>query len=234
LSKPQVLTHLVLLRHGQSIWNRDKVFTGWSNIEISSKGKQEAIRAGNLLKETGHAFDICFTSKLKRATDTLKIVLSTMGSQGLPVQRSWRLNERHYGALEGIERWHAIMKFGIWPVLGCQLRFNASPPPLSPDDPRYPGNQPGYAAINRDELPLAESMQQTLTRTLPYWQQVITPQLLLGKRVLIASHKNTLRTLIMQLDKLTGPQVMRLSLATCRPLVYELDHELNPIDKYYL
>ena len=234
MSKPQVFTQLVLLRHGQSIWNRDKVFTGWSNIEISSKGKQEAIRAGNLLKETGHAFDICFTSELKRATDTLEIALSTMGLQGLPVQRSWRLNERHYGALEGIERWHAIMKFGIWPVLGCQLRFNASPPPLSPDDPRYPGNQPCYATINRDELPLAESMQQTLIRTLPYWQQIIAPQLLLGKRVLIASHKNTLRTLIMQLDKLTGSQVMRLSLATCRPLVYEFDHELNPIDKYYL
>jgi len=234
LNKPQVLTQLVLLRHGQSIWNREKVFTGWSNVEISSQGKQEAIRAGNLLKETGHTFDICFTSELKRATDTLEIALSTMGLQGLPVQRSWRLNERHYGALEGIERWHAVMKFGIWPVLGCQLQFNASPPPLRPDDPRYPGNQPGYAAINRSELPLAESMQQTLIRTLPYWQQVITPQLLLGKRVLIASHKNTLRTLIMQLDKLTGSQVMRLSLATCRPLVYELDHELNPIDKYYL
>ncbi len=234
MSKPQVFTQLVLLRHGQSIWNRDKVFTGWSDIEISSKGKQEAIRAGNLLKETGHAFDICFTSELKRASNTLEIVLATMESQGLPVQRSWRLNERHYGALEGIKRWHAVIKYGIWPVLGCQLLFNASPPPLSPDDTRYPGNQACYAAINKNELPLAESMQQTLTRTMPYWQQIIVPQLQLGKSALIVSHKNTLRTLIMQLDKLSCTQVMRLSLATCRPLVYELSHELNPIDKYYL
>lgn len=234
MSKPQVFTQLVLLRHGQSVWNRDKIFTGWSDVEISSKGKQEAIQAGRLLKETGHTFDTCFTSELKRATDTLEIVLSTMGLQRVHIQRSWRLNERHYGALEGISRWQAVMKFGIWPVLGCQLQFDASPPPLSPDDPRYPGNQPCYTKLNSKELPLTESMQQTFTRTLPYWQQIIAPQLLLGKRVLIASHKNTLRTLIMHLDKLTDSQVMRLTLATCRPLVYELDHELNPIDRYYL
>ncbi|MBA2483343.1 MAG: 2,3-bisphosphoglycerate-dependent phosphoglycerate mutase [Nitrosomonas sp.] len=234
MSKHPITTQLVLLRHGQSIWNRDKIFTGWSDVELSPKGKQEAIQAGNLLKETGHRFDICFTSELKRAINTLEIVLSTMGLLGLPVQRSWRLNERHYGALEGIERWRAIMKFGIWPVLGCQLGFNASPPPLRPDDPRYPGNQACYAAVNKNELPLAESMQLTLTRTIPYWQQMIVPQLLQGKRVLIVSHKNTLRTLIMQLEKLSCAQVMRLSLATCRPLVYEINHELNPIDRYYL
>ena len=227
-------TQLVLLRHGQSVWNRDKVFTGWSDVELSPKGKREAIRAGDLLRETNHHFDVCFTSELKRARDTLEIVLTTMKLDGLPTQRSWRLNERHYGALEGFKRWPAVKKFGIWPVLGCQLLFDASPPTLGPNDLRYPGNQPCYTAINKSDLPLTESMEQTLTRVLPYWQQTITPQLLLGKRILIVSHKNILRTLIMQLDKLTNAQVMRLSLATCRPLVYELDQECNPVDKYYL
>lgn len=227
-------TRLVLLRHGQSIWNRDRVFTGWSDVALSSIGKQEAEQAGHLLKEAGYTFDMCFSSMLERSTDTLQIVLSKMELNGLPTQSSWRLNERHYGALEGISRWSAVKEFGIWPVLGCQLRFNASPPCLDPLDPRFPGNQSRYATINKAALPLAESMQQTQLRLLPYWQETIAPELLQGKQILIVSHKNILRTLMMQLDNLSQAQVMKLSMATGQPLVYELDQKLNPVKHYYV
>lgn len=176
---------------------------------------------------------MCFTSELKRSTDTLQIVLESMQLNDLPIQRSWHLNERHYGALEGITRWQAIRRFGIWPVLGCQLKFNASPPSLTTDDPRYPGNQPRYAAISKNILPVAESMQQTLLRMQPYWQQVIAPEIQSGKRILIVSHKNVLRTLMMQLENLSHTKVMKLSLATGRPLVYELDSKLTAVRHYY-
>lgn len=228
------VTQLVLLRHGQSVWNRDKIFTGWSDVELSAKGRQDAEQVGRLLKESGYSFDLCFTSMLKRAIETQQIVTHTMGLDALPVHRSWRLNERHYGALEGISRWDAIKKFGVWRVLMNQLKFNVPPPPLDPSDPRFPGNQPRYAAINKDELPLAESMQHTYARLQPYWQETIAPEIRMGKRILIVSHKNTLRTLMMQLDHLSPKQVMKLSLATAKPVVYELDTELNAIRHYNL
>lgn len=228
------MTQLILLRHGQSIWNRDKRFTGWSDVALSPQGEQEAERAGRLLKETGYTFDACFTSELKRSTDTLRIVLSTMGLSNIPIRKNWRLNERHYGALEGIARWAAIKKFGIWPVVGCQLKFSASPPPLDPADKRFPGNQPRYSGIVQNELPLAESLQQTQVRMLPYWQETIIPELQNGKRLLIVSHKNILRTLMMQLDGISNIEVMKLSIATCRPLVYELNNKLHPVQKHYV
>jgi 2,3-bisphosphoglycerate-dependent phosphoglycerate mutase len=228
------MTQLILLRHGQSIWNRDKRFTGWSDVALSPHGEQEAERAGRLLKETGYTFDACFTSELKRSTDTLRIVLSTMGLSNIPIHQNWRLNERHYGALEGIDRWVAIKKFGIWPVVGCQLKFGASPPPLDPEDKRFPGNQPQYSDIVQDELPLAESLQQTQVRMLSYWQGTIVPELQNGKRILIVSHKNILRTLMMQLDGISNIEVMKLSIATGRPLVYELNNKLRTIQKHYL
>ncbi|MDP1558911.1 MAG: 2,3-bisphosphoglycerate-dependent phosphoglycerate mutase [Nitrosomonas sp.] len=234
MNKNKGTTQLVLLRHGQSIWNRNKTFTGWRDVELSPKGKQEAEQAGHLLKAAGHSFDLCFSSELKRSTETLQIVLEAMKLNGLPTQRSWYLNERHYGALEGLPRWHAVRKFGIWPVLGCQLSFAASPPPLTPDDPRYPGNQSRYATINKKDLPVAESMQQTHLRMHAYWQDVIAPEIRLGKRVLIVSHKNILRTLMMQLDNLSHFKVMTLPLATGRPLVYELDSKLNAVCHYYV
>ncbi len=228
------MTQLILLRHGQSIWNRDKRFTGWSDVALSPQGEQEAERAGHLLKKTGLTFEACFTSELKRSTDTLRIVLSKMGLSNLPIHQSWRLNERHYGALEGIERWAAIKKFGIWPVLNCQIKFTASPPPLDPQDNRFPGNQPRYSCIDRQELPLAESLQQTQLRMLIYWRDTIVPEIQKGKRILIVSHKNVLRTLMMQLDGITDLQVMKLSIATGRPLVYQLNEDLHAIQKHYV
>lgn len=228
------MTHLILLRHGQSIWNRDKRFTGWSDVALSPQGEQEAERAGHLLKKTGYTFEACFTSELKRSTDTLRIVLSTMDLNNLPIHQSWRLNERHYGALEGIERWAAIKKFGIWPVVGCQIKFTASPPLLDREDDRFPGNQPRYSGITRQELPLAESLQQTQLRMLTYWHEIIVPEIQNGKSVLIVSHKNVLRTLMMQLDGISDIQVMKLSIATGRPLVYELNDKLRPVQKHYV
>ncbi len=230
----QHVTKLVLLRHGQSVWNRDKIFTGWSDVALSPKGQKEAEQAAYLLKQEGFTFDLCFSSTLQRAKTTLQIVLSSMQLEKIPIQENWRLNERHYGALEGMERWQAIKKFGIWPILGCQIKFDAAPPYLNSQDPRFPGNQSGYAGIQQEELPLGESMQQTLMRLEPYWQTTIKPEIQQGKRILIVSHKNTLRNLMMLLDQLTPRQVMKLTLATGRPLVYELDQQLKSIRHYYV
>ena len=232
-SAPQKTIQLVLLRHGQSIWNRDKKFTGWNDVALSPKGEKEAEQAAYLLKQAGFTFDLCFSSTLQRAKTTAQTVLSAMHLD-IPVFENWRLNERHYGALEGMDRWEAIKKFGIWPILGCQIKFDAAPPYLTTEDSRFPGNQSCYAGIDSSELPLGESMQQTFTRLKPYWQQTIQPEIQQGKRVLIVSHKNTLRALMMLLDQLTSRQVMKLTLATGRPLVYELDYQLNPIRHYYV
>lgn len=228
------MTQLILLRHGQSVWNRDRRFTGWSDVKLSPQGVQEAEMAGRLLIKTGYKFDACFTSELQRSTETLRIVLSIMGLNSMPIQQSWRLNERHYGALEGIERWAAIKKFGIWPVVGCQLKFSASPPSLDPADERFPGNQLRYSGIDRNKLPLAESLQQTYSRMQPYWENTIAPEIQKGKKILIVSHKNILRTLIMQLDGISDIQVMKLSIATGRPLVYELNSKLRSVQKQYV
>ncbi len=227
------MTQLVLLRHGESTSNRDGHFTGWNDVELSPKGELEAEHAGRLLKEAGFKFDMCFTSELKRATDTLRIVLSAMGFDELTIRRSWRLNERHYGALEGIGPLSAIRKFGVRAILDSQLRFNAPPPPLDPCDARFPGNQLRYSRIDKSELPLAESMQQALQRVLPYWRETIVPEIRHGKRVLIVAHKHILRALIMQLDSLSAAQLIKLSVTNGRPLVYELDEKLSPVRHYY-
>lgn len=229
----QSVTKLVLLRHGQSIWNRDKKFTGWSDVALSSKGEQEAEQAAYLLKHAGFTFDLCFTSVLQRATSTSRIALASMHLD-IPVLQTWHLNERHYGALEGMKRWSAIRQFGIWPILGCQIKFDAAPPNLNQEDYRYPGNQLSYAHIDRDQLPTGESMRQTLMRLKPYWQDTIQPEIQQGKHVLIVSHRNTLRALMMLLDHLTPTQVMKLKLATGRPLVYELDQQCNAMRHYYI
>jgi len=230
----QRITRLVLLRHGQSIWNRDKVFTGWSDVTLSPKGKREAEHAGELLREVGFSFDCCFSSTLQRASETAKIALAAMKLDELPIQYCWRLNERHYGALEGMGRLAAVREFGVWPVLRTQIRYDGEPPMLESSDERFPGNQFAYADIDRKELPFGESLKQTAQRMQPYWQQVIKPEVERGKNVLIVSHKNVLRTLMGQLDYLTEWQVMKLKLATGRPLVYELDQALQPIRHYYV
>lgn len=234
MSKTQESTRLVLLRHGQSIWNQDRRFTGWGDIPLSPQGEEEARRAGQLLKQAGFTFDACYCSELQRANATLAHVQSEMGLGPLPVYRTWRLNERHYGALEGMRPWAAICKFGIWPVLQSQINFDAIPPLLTPGDPRAPANQPHYAAVDRARLPLAESMQQALERVRPLWQETILPEVRQGKRLLIVSHQGLLKMLVMQLEGLTGAQTMRLSIATGRPLCYELDSSLTPVRRYYL
>lgn len=234
MNNRQKLIQLVLLRHGQSIWNQDRHFTGWSDIALSPQGEEEARGAGQLLKQAGFNFDICFSSELKRARDTLAFIQSEMNLAHLPIYRSWRLNERHYGALEGMRPWAAMRKFGIWPVLKTQFYFDAKPPLLAKDDPRAPANQRRYATTDYPQLPLAESMQQALERVQPFWQETILPKARLGKRLLIVSHKGTLRALMMQLEGLTGAQVMRLSIVTSQPICYELDSALNPVNRYYL
>jgi 2,3-bisphosphoglycerate-dependent phosphoglycerate mutase len=227
------MIQLVLLRHGQSISNREGCFTGWNDAALTPRGEQEAENAGHLLKDAGYTFDMCFTSVLKRATDTQRIVLSTMGLDEIPISQSWRLNERHYGALEGINRWSAMRKFGVFPILNTQLRFQASPPPLDPSDVRCPSNQTRYSGIDKQELPRAESMHQVLLRVLPYWRQTIAPEIQQGKKVLIVSHQHTLRSLMMQLDHLSFIRLVMLSVDTGRPLVYELDDNLDPVRHYY-
>lgn len=228
------MMQLVLLRHGQSTSNRERCFTGWNDAALTPRGEQEAENAGHLLKDAGYTFDMCFTSVLKRATDTQRIVLSRMGLDEIPLRQSWRLNERHYGALEGINRWSAIRKFGVCPILNTQLRFNSSPPPLDPADVRCPVNQPRYSSIDKGELPLAESMQQVVLRMLPYWREIIVPEIQHGKRILIVSHQHVLRSLMMQLDHLSFVQLVTVSVGTGRPLVYELDDNLNPVRHYYV
>ena len=230
--QPQI-TKLVLLRHGQSIWNRDKKFTGWSDVALSAKGEQEAEQAAYLLKQADLRFDLCFTSVLQHTTATAHIVLTAMRLD-IPLQQSWRLNERHYGALEGMNRWPAIKQFGVWPILGCQIKFDAMPPCLHRNDPRFPGNQSHYATVDPVLLPLCESMQQTLSRLKPYWLETILPEIRQQKRVLIVSHRNTLRVLMMLLDHLTPLQVMKQKLATGRPLVYEMDQQGQAIRHYYV
>jgi len=228
------MAQLILLRHGQSIWNRDSRFTGWSDVELSPLGIQEAKIAGRLLSEMGYTFDLCFTSELNRSSETLRIILSIMGLNNIPIQSSWRLNERHYGALEGIERWSAIKKFGIWPVLGCQIKSNSAPPPLNPTDKRFPGNKLRYSSIDKNELPLGESLEQTHARMQPYWKDIIAPEIKNGKNILLVSHKNILRTLIMQLDGISFSQAMKLPLVTARPLLYELNSDLKIVQKRYV
>lgn len=234
MDKSQELTRLVLLRHGQSVWNQKRHFTGWGDIALSPQGEAEARRAGQLLKQAGFTFDACFCSELKRANDTLASVQLEMGLHQLPVYRIWRLNERHYGALEGMRPWAAIRKFGIWPVLKTQIQFDAIPPSLTLDDPRAPVNQQRYKVIDRAQLPLAESMQQALERVKPFWEKTIVPEIVQRKRLLIVSHQGLLKILAMQLEGLTGAQMMRLSIATARPLCYELDGSLKPVNRYYL
>jgi 2,3-bisphosphoglycerate-dependent phosphoglycerate mutase len=228
------MTQLVLLRHGESTSNRDGNFTGWSDVALSQRGEQEAAHAGLLLKEAGYHFDLCFTSELRRATDTLRIVLSTMQTGEMEVRQNWHLNERHYGALEGISRLSAVRKFGIWPIIGTQLRFNGRPPELDPGDSRFPGNQLRYSEIDKKELPLSESMNQTFLRVMPYWKKTILPEIQHGKRLLIVSHQHVLRTLMMELDGFSAIHLMTLSIATGRPLVYQLDSELKPVRHYYI
>ena len=225
---------LVLVRHGQSIWNLENVFTGWTDVDLSEDGIQEAKSAGQLLKKEGYAFDVAYTSVLKRAIRTLWIVLDEMDLMWIPVYRSWRLNERHYGALQGLNKAETAKREGAEQVHIWRRSYDVPPPALTTDDPRYPGRDPRYADLDPKEVPLTECLEDTVARMLPYWHETISPQVRAGKKVLIAAHGNSLRALVKYLDNVSDQDIPNLNIPTGIPLVYELDDDLKPIKHYYL
>jgi len=225
---------LVLLRHGESTWNVDNRFTGWTDVDLSPKGRDEAREAGRLLAEGGFTFDVAYTSLLKRAIRTLWITLDGMDLMWIPVHKSWRLNERHYGALQGLDKAETAAKYGDKQVLVWRRSFSEPPPLLTPDDPRHPGHDRRYAGLTPDELPLAESLKDTIARFLPYWHGTIVPDLRAGRRVLIAAHGNSLRALVKHLDGVSDEEIVGLNIPTGIPLVYELDGDLKPLRSGYL
>jgi 2,3-bisphosphoglycerate-dependent phosphoglycerate mutase len=225
---------LVLLRHGESVWNRENRFTGWTDVDLSERGREEAREAGRLLREGGYAFDVAFTSVLKRAVRTLWIALDEMDLMWLPVRNSWRLNERHYGALQGLNKAETAAKFGDDQVKIWRRSYDIPPPPLDPADARNPRNDRRYGALAPAELPLTECLKDTVARFLPLWNQAIAPEVRAGQRVLIAAHGNSLRALIKYLDDVSERDIVELNVPTGIPLVYELDANLRPLRHYYL
>ena len=225
---------IVLLRHGESVWNKENLFTGWTDVDLSEKGSDEAKKAGITLKENGFDFDVAFTSVLKRAIRTLWIVLDEMDQMWLPVHRSWRLNERHYGALQGLNKAETAKKFGEDQVLVWRRSYDTRPPALEETDPRYPGKDPRYRDLSQDELPLTECLKDTVERFLPYWHDTIVPEVKRGQRILISAHGNSLRALVKYLDNISDEEIVRLNIPTGIPLIYELDETLKPVKSYYL
>lgn len=225
---------LVLVRHGQSMWNLENRFTGWTDVELSEQGIKEAKEAGKVLKEKGFDFDVAYTSVLKRANDTLKYILEELGEENIPVKKSWRLNERHYGALQGLNKDETKEKYGAEQVLLWRRSTDVRPPELSKDDKRYPGNDPKYSDLKENELPTTENLIDTIKRVMEYWNSDIKKDLEEGKRVIIAAHGNSLRGLIKYLDNMTDEEIIKLELQTGNPICYELDDNLKPIRHYYL
>ena len=225
---------LVLVRHGQSMWNLENRFTGWTDVELSEQGIQEAKEAGKVLKEKGFEFDVAYTSVLKRANDTLNYILDELGEKDIPIKRSWRLNERHYGALQGSNKDETREKYGAEQVLLWRRSTDVKPPELSIEDERYPGNDPKYNELKQDELPRTENLIDTINRVMVYWNSDIKKDLSDGKRVIIAAHGNSLRGLIKYLDNMTDEEIIKLELQTGNPICYELDDNLKPIKHYYL
>ena len=225
---------LVLLRHGESIWNKENRFTGWTDVDLSDKGKAEAKKAGQTLKKEGFAFDIAYTSVLKRAIRTLWSTLDEMDLMWIPVINSWRLNERHYGALQGLNKSETAAKYGEDQVLVWRRSYDVPPPVLEKTDPRYPGSDPRYKCLSAKELPMTECLKDTVVRFLPYWHETIAPAVKSGKRVIIAAHGNSLRALVKYLDNVSDQDIVGLNIPTGLPLVYELTDDLKPIKSYYL
>jgi 2,3-bisphosphoglycerate-dependent phosphoglycerate mutase len=225
---------LVLLRHGESQWNKENRFTGWTDVDLSEKGVREAQEAGAYLKKDGYTFDVAYTSVLKRAIRTLWIVLDTMDLMWIPVERNWRLNERHYGTLQGLNKAETAGKFGDDQVLIWRRSFDTPPPKLEKSDRRYPGRDPRYQQLHENELPLTECLKDTIARFLPYWHQTIAPVIQSGKKVLIVAHGNSLRALVKLLDEISDEQIVNLNIPTGMPLVYELNGSLKSIRSYYL
>jgi 2,3-bisphosphoglycerate-dependent phosphoglycerate mutase len=228
------MNKLVLLRHGESVWNQENRFTGWTDVDLSEKGRLEAHLAGKSLKNEGYSFDVAFTSVLQRAIKTLWLVLEENDQTWIPEIKSWRLNERHYGALQGLNKAETIKKYGEEQVHIWRRSFDILPPALSPDDPRYPGREAKYYNLSKEELPLTESLKDTIARFLPYWHQEIFPRIQSGQKVLITAHGNTLRALVKHLDNISEDKIAELNIPTGIPLVYELDENLKPLKHYYL
>ena len=225
---------LVLLRHGESQWNLDNRFTGWTDVDLTENGRREARAAGELLKREGYTFDIAYTSVLKRAIRTLWIALDAMDLMWLPVVHSWRLNERHYGALQGLDKSETAARFGEEQVLIWRRAYAIAPEPLLPGDPRWAGNDPRYRHLKPEEIPATECLKDTVARVVPFWKDSIAPALTRGRRVLVAAHGNSLRALIKYLDNVSDEDIVGLNIPTARPLVYELDADLRPLRHYYL
>ncbi|MCC7035594.1 MAG: 2,3-diphosphoglycerate-dependent phosphoglycerate mutase [Acidobacteria bacterium] len=225
---------VVLLRHGESTWNKENRFTGWTDVDLSERGREEAVAAGRLLAQEGFSFDLAFTSVLTRAIRTCWMALDELGELWIPVQRSWRLNERHYGALQGLNKAETAATHGDAQVKIWRRAYDIAPPALTPDDERHPSRDRRYAALSPAELPLTESLKDTVARFLPYWHDAIAPAIAGGQRVLIAAHGNSLRALVKYLDCISDQAIVELNIPTGIPLVYELDASLKPIRNYYL
>jgi 2,3-bisphosphoglycerate-dependent phosphoglycerate mutase len=225
---------LVLLRHGESTWNKENRFTGWTDVDLSEAGKDEAQRAGAALKGAGLTFDLAYTSVLKRAIRTLWIVMDEMDLMWIPVYRTWRLNERHYGALQGLNKAETAAKYGEEQVFLWRRSYDVQPPALEPKDPRFPGFDPRYRDLKPSELPLTESLKDTVARFMPFWSETLAPALRSGQKVLISAHGNSLRALVKFLDKVSESEIEEINIPTGIPLVYELDSALHPQKHYYL
>ncbi|MGB0128473.1 MAG: 2,3-diphosphoglycerate-dependent phosphoglycerate mutase [Rhodocyclaceae bacterium] len=225
---------IVLLRHGESAWNKENRFTGWTDVDLSEKGRAEALSAGRLLKENGFAFDVAFTSVLRRAIRTLWITLEELDRMWIPVHHSWRLNERHYGGLQGLNKAETAEKYGDSQVKVWRRSYDVPPPALDVGDPRTGAGDPRYADLSPSELPRTECLKDTVARFLPYWHDTIAPTVRAGKSVVIAAHGNSLRALVKYLDNISDADIVELNIPTGQPLVYELDDDLKPLKHYYL
>lgn len=225
---------LVMIRHGESVWNKENLFTGWTDVDLSENGRNEASLGGKLLKESGYSFDVCYTSYLKRAIHTANYVLEQLDEEWIPVIKTWKLNERHYGALQGLNKSETAEKYGEEQVKIWRRSFDVRPPALDASDERNPARQAMYKNIDKSELPLCESLKDTIARVIPYYEAVIKSDVAADKNVLIAAHGNSLRALVMYLDNISEKDIVELNIPTGVPLVYELDDEFKPITHYYL
>jgi 2,3-bisphosphoglycerate-dependent phosphoglycerate mutase len=234
MSSTETKYKLVLMRHGESQWNLENRFTGWADVDLTDKGREEARRAGELLKNEGFDFDLCYTSVLKRAIRTTWIALDAMDRMYLPLVHSWRLNERHYGDLQGLNKTETAEKFGEEQVLIWRRAYAIAPNPMTVEDPRFAGKDARYAKLKPSEIPLTECLKDTVDRVIPFWNESIAPAIKSGKRVLVAAHGNSLRALIKYMDNLSEEDILKVNIPTARPLVYELDENLKPVKSYYL
>lgn len=225
---------LVLLRHGESTWNKENLFTGWTDVGLTEKGIQEAVEAGRILRSEGYVFDVAYTSVLKRAIKTLWLALEEMDLMWIPVHNHWRLNERHYGALQGLNKVAMVDKFGAEQVRLWRRSYDVPPPALDPNDERSPAKDPRYAGLDPKDIPLSECLKDTVARVLPYWHETIAPEVRSGRRLIVTAHGNSMRALVKYLDNVSDEEIVGLNIPTGVPLVYEFDDDLKPIRHYYL